>query len=151
MKNQLPQGLFRKLILHFNIDKTIVMRDSLTYNNTDFMIRQILSELIWGRPDVNKAGETIFKVEHKTLEFDRANVEPELISYNMYLEEKYKPLTEEEYNALETKDKPLSEINQERLSMKIKALCDIVEQGNHDKLMKENGFYAKLYNSQFEL
>ncbi len=28
---------------------------------------------------------------------------------------------------------------------------NIVEQGNHDKLMRENGFYAKLYNSQFEL
>lgn len=28
---------------------------------------------------------------------------------------------------------------------------NIVEQGKHDKLMKENGFYAKLYNSQFEL
>ena len=67
MKNQLPQGNFRKLVLHFNIDKTIVMRDSLTYNNTDFMIRQILSELIWGRPDVSKTGETIFKIEHKTL------------------------------------------------------------------------------------
>ena len=28
---------------------------------------------------------------------------------------------------------------------------DIVEQGNHDELMKLNGFYAELYNSQFEL
>ena len=28
---------------------------------------------------------------------------------------------------------------------------NIVEQGNHDELMKKNGFYAKLYNSQFEL
>lgn len=27
---------------------------------------------------------------------------------------------------------------------------DIVEQGNHDELMSRNGFYAKLYNSQFE-
>lgn len=27
---------------------------------------------------------------------------------------------------------------------------DIVEQGNHDELMKQNGFYAKLYNAQFE-
>lgn len=26
----------------------------------------------------------------------------------------------------------------------------IIEQGNHDSLMKENGFYAHLYNSQFE-
>ena len=27
---------------------------------------------------------------------------------------------------------------------------DIVETGNHDELMKQNGFYANLYNSQFE-
>ena len=27
---------------------------------------------------------------------------------------------------------------------------DIVEQGNHEELLKKNGFYAKLYNSQFE-
>ena len=25
----------------------------------------------------------------------------------------------------------------------------IVEQGNHDELLKLNGFYAELYNSQF--
>lgn len=28
---------------------------------------------------------------------------------------------------------------------------NIIEQGNHDELIKKNGFYAKLYNSQFEL
>ncbi|MBZ0296518.1 MAG: ABC transporter ATP-binding protein/permease [Anaerolineae bacterium] len=27
---------------------------------------------------------------------------------------------------------------------------DIVEQGNHDELLMQNGFYAELYNSQFE-
>ena len=27
---------------------------------------------------------------------------------------------------------------------------NIVEQGNHNDLMKLNGFYAELYNSQFE-
>ncbi len=27
---------------------------------------------------------------------------------------------------------------------------DIVEQGNHDELLEKNGFYANLYNSQFE-
>ena len=27
---------------------------------------------------------------------------------------------------------------------------DIVEQGNHEELIKQNGFYAELYNSQFE-
>ena len=27
---------------------------------------------------------------------------------------------------------------------------DIVEQGNHEELMKQNGHYAELYNSQFD-
>jgi ATP-binding cassette subfamily B protein len=27
---------------------------------------------------------------------------------------------------------------------------DIVEQGNHEELMQKGGFYAQLYNSQFE-
>ena len=27
---------------------------------------------------------------------------------------------------------------------------NIIEQGNHDELLKKNGFYAKLYNSQFQ-
>ena len=26
---------------------------------------------------------------------------------------------------------------------------DIIEQGNHEALMRQNGFYADLYNSQF--
>ena len=28
---------------------------------------------------------------------------------------------------------------------------NIIEQGNHEELMKQNGFYAELYNSQFKL
>jgi ATP-binding cassette subfamily B protein len=28
---------------------------------------------------------------------------------------------------------------------------NIIEQGNHNELMNKNGFYAKLYNSQFEI
>ena len=27
---------------------------------------------------------------------------------------------------------------------------DIIEQGNHNDLIKKNGFYANLYNSQFD-
>ena len=27
---------------------------------------------------------------------------------------------------------------------------NIIEQGNHNELLEKNGFYAKLYNSQFE-
>ena len=32
-------GNFKKLILHFNIDKTIVMRDSLKYNNPEYTVK----------------------------------------------------------------------------------------------------------------
>jgi hypothetical protein len=39
MKNIAQQGsLIKRLILHFNIDKTIVMRNSLQYNNTDYCV-----------------------------------------------------------------------------------------------------------------
>ena len=27
---------------------------------------------------------------------------------------------------------------------------DIIESGSHEQLLRENGFYAELYNSQFE-
>jgi len=29
-------------------------------------------------------------------------------------------------------------------------LGDIVEQGTHDQLLEQKGFYASMYNSQFE-
>ncbi len=33
-----PQDSINKLILHFNVDKTIIMRDSLTYDNSDVIV-----------------------------------------------------------------------------------------------------------------
>ena len=33
-----PQDSINKLILHFNIDKTIIMRDSLSYDNSDIIV-----------------------------------------------------------------------------------------------------------------
>ena len=99
-KVQIPAGNFRKLIIHFNIDKTLVMRDSLGYNNTEFLIRQILSELIWGKEEMTKTGEKVFKPEHKGLEYDKANVEEDLMSFREYLDYKYHPLNQEQYEQL---------------------------------------------------
>ena len=33
-----PQDSINKLILHFNVDKTIIMRDSLSYDNSDVIV-----------------------------------------------------------------------------------------------------------------
>ena len=41
-KNVNNNGLIKRLILHFNIDKTIVMRDCLSYNNTDYLVKNNL-------------------------------------------------------------------------------------------------------------
>ena len=79
---------------------------------------------------MNKKGEEYFKVEHKQLEFDKNNVEEGLISFAQYLNEKFHPLTQEEYDSLEQKEKTLEEMNIERKSNKIRELCDIVE-ANH--------------------
>ena len=37
-KNLLPEGNFKKLILNFNIDRTIVIRDCLKYNNPEYTV-----------------------------------------------------------------------------------------------------------------
>ena len=79
---------------------------------------------------MNKKGEEYFKVEHKQLEFDKNNIEEGLISFAQYLNEKYHPLSQEEYDSLEQKEKSLEEMNTERKSQKIRELCDIVE-ANH--------------------
>ena len=40
LKNSTSIGgtVIKRLILHFNVDKSIVMKDSLEYNNTDFYV-----------------------------------------------------------------------------------------------------------------
>ena len=52
------------------------------------------------------------------------------MSFAEYLDQKFKPLTQEEYDKLENKEKSLEEMNTERNSEKIRELCDIVE-ANH--------------------
>ena len=100
-----------RLILHFNIDKTIVMRNSLDYNNTDYCVRnitfiftttsqmrEILSESIWGKIEY-KNNEPVFKVTYGELEYERKNIpdqDEELMNYNQFLDWKFKLKTREE-------------------------------------------------------
>ena len=50
------QGLYQtnivvkaRLVLHFDINKTILMSDKAQATNTDFMVNMLLSECAWGR------------------------------------------------------------------------------------------------------
>ena len=36
------QDNIKRLIIHFNIDKTIIMRDSLSYDNSEVIVSKIL-------------------------------------------------------------------------------------------------------------
>ena len=38
-----------RLVLHFDINKTILMSDAAQGANTDFMVNMLLSECAWGR------------------------------------------------------------------------------------------------------
>ena len=134
-KVQIPAGNFRKLILHFNIDKTLVMRDSLGYNNTEFLIRQILSELIWGKEDTTKTGEKVFKPEHKGLEYDKANVEEDLMSFREYLDYKYHPLNQEQYEQLLIEEKEEEERKEREMKEKEEKLKE--KQKQKDKKEEE--------------
>jgi hypothetical protein len=152
-----------KLVLHFNIDKTIIMRDTLNYDNTDFMLRQIITELIWGTSqpveqqqqqpassqDNNNNNNTsssssttfthVFKLESTSLSFEPP--EPSLISYADFLNNTFKPLNEEEYNKLNKHERKLKEVNDDILNQKIQAICDVVEPGHpgyHFKRMYED-------------
>ena len=133
-----------KLVLHFNIDKTIIMRDSLNYDNTDFMLRQIITELIWGTsqpleqqptssPQENDTSSPftsshIFKLESTSLSFEPP--EPSFISYAEFLNNTFKPLSEEEYNKLDKHERKLKDVNDDIRNQKIQAICDVVEPGH---------------------
>jgi hypothetical protein len=124
--NQQQSSIIKRLILHFNIDKTIVMRDSFEYNNPDYTLRDIFTQLIWGKPEV-KGAETIFKLGHPELEFDRNNLpDPELISYKEFLDEQYKLRTTEE----EPEEEARNTYNNEIIARKMKVICDLTEKNN---------------------
>ena len=42
-----PQDSISKLVLHFNIDRTIIMRDSLSYDNSDIIVSFFYLNLIY--------------------------------------------------------------------------------------------------------
>ena len=87
----------------------------------------MLSELIWGKEDKNQNGEQIFKVIHKELEYNKSKVEPDLINFNEYLNNKYKLMTDSEYQKIIQKEKTLEEINREIELNRLKELFEITE------------------------
>ena len=110
-------------------------------------IREIFSELIWGKVEENKNGEKKFKIGYDNLEIDKSKVEPDLIRYSEFLDDKYKLMTEEEFSKIENPEKTLEEINNEIKSNRIQELCDITEHhhpGFKFKRLFENNYLSSL-------
>ena len=127
-----PEGKFRKLILHFNIDKTIVMRDLLKYNNSDFMLRLILSELIWGKEEEKKPGEKVFTIASKAISYVKPqDTEEDVVSYAEYLNQNYRDVSLEEFENLEPKPElNFEDFNKARAKKKLQEICDLMETGH---------------------
>ena len=56
---QTPKPALRPLVLHFDINKTIVMSDSVTGTSADNMVNALLSEVCWGTWDATCARGTL--------------------------------------------------------------------------------------------
>ena len=130
--NDLPEGYIPRLILHFNIDKTLILRNSIKYNSTSLSLLSLFSSLIWGEPTLSKYNSKQFKRTYDKLEFFKEKVPQNLINYKEFLEDKYKYMTREEHNKLYSNDedenyKSLSEINFEIEKKKIDELCKIMK------------------------
>ena len=69
----------------------------------------------------------MFKVIHKELEYDKSKVPQDLISFAEYLNNNYKPITNNDYQKMEPKEKSLEELNNDIEVQKLKELCEITD------------------------
>ncbi|KAK9820202.1 hypothetical protein WJX72_007430 [[Myrmecia] bisecta] len=83
-----PDGLLKedfgsraRLVLHFDINKTIIMTDMAQDASTDHMINVLLSECAWGRLEAGPRWEPVGR-----LATDRPANDPQLMSYRSYLD-----------------------------------------------------------------
>ena len=141
--NDLPESFIPRLILHFNIDKTLILRDSKKYNSTSLSLLSLFSSLIWGESTLSKYNSKLFKRTYDKLEFYKEKVPENLINYKDFLEDKYKYMTREEHNKLYPNDedenyKSLSEINFEIEKKKIEELCKLMKPNHPGYYFKEN-------------
>lgn len=116
-----------KLILHFNVEKTIVVRTPKEYCNVDYYLRTILCSQIWGIEEVKEDKEVIFKRTHNELEFDKSlvpdyienNESKEIISYLEFINRKF-PLKQVDPDNFETDNA----YNEDQMTKKIKMIID---------------------------
>lgn len=126
-----------KLILHFNVEKTIQIRTPKEYHNVEFLLKSIICSQIWGVEEV-KDEEKIFKKTHTELEFDKTNIpdNENLINYLDFLNKKY--------SLRSVKDSETFEVdqayNEEQMTKKVKAIIE-----NRDKASP-----AFTFNKQLE-
>ena len=111
---------------------------------------EMLANLIEGTLDANCEIAGIFRYERTVMpeillaikDFFKSSPEVTLIKQNKFHEIKLKSANSEEFK------KEILKLNADVILVVKDG--DIIEQGNHEELLAQNGFYADLYNSQFE-
>lgn len=133
-KNKTKEDDQIKLILHFNVDKTIILRNANEYNNTDYSLKKLFCSQLWGRIE-QKGDQSIFKAVLDDLYLNpyisdiasTKNIEPDLITYLSYIEEKFpiKLINDNDYNNKEE----IESLNKDQISKRIDLILSVVDNG----------------------
>lgn len=112
-----------KLILHFNISNTLIIRDYFEYNNIEYSLKKIICSQLWGKPEL-KGESLIFKQHHQELEFDSSKItDKDMITYLTFLDQEY-PIRQPQEN----EDDIIYNTEQKR--KKVTCILDVVEPNN---------------------
>ncbi|KAL4491286.1 hypothetical protein ABPG72_021672 [Tetrahymena utriculariae] len=101
----------KKLILHFDINKTLVLADTRLRHSKEDSLNLLLSKYAWGRIE-QKDSESYWKLV--TNHFSFTKPEEDLISYNQYINSLLPEITTEQEPSQEKRDEENKQINLKR-------------------------------------
>eukprot|EP00899_Mesostigma_viride_P017433 jgi/Mesvir1/25691/Mv01890-RA.1 len=121
-----------RLILHMDINKTIIMRDNVQNTDLDSMVNVLLSDCAWGRLHKGPTWEAVGRLAN-----DRPLSDPELMTYRSFLDSFLLPLMQGYGKEVDTINE---EIKQKRQVLKRSFTCrgqpGEMFSGVHDRLLR---------------
>lgn len=119
-----------KLILHFNVDKTIILKNQKDGRNVEYSLKKLFCSQIWGKIEM-KGEDKLFKPLHPELEFDSSKIlDSEMINYLQFIQERF-PLKQ---HAEAVEDETYNKL---QLDNQIKLIVDSIENGQPGSKFKK--------------